>query len=314
MLVTNQDGLAAAEGGAGRLVAAWLSGKSRATIASYSADLQDFAAFVGAADVNEAARRLLGRGYAEANSLAFDYRAHLLERKVAPATVNRHLASLKSLTKVARMLGAIPWVLEVPSLRSQSYRDTRGPGRDGFLSLMAKLRERKDPKGLRDSALLRLMYERGLRVGEALGLDVADVDWTRSRLFVVGKGRSQKEPITIAATTLMAVRLWVEARGDEPGALFTRFRGPKHGNGRLTRQGAYAVVRQLGESVGVRARPHGLRHSAITAALDAGLDVRSVQRFSRHKSLQTVITYDDNRRDLGGDVARAIAEPEPEAA
>ena len=56
-------------------------------------------------------------------------------------------------------------------------------------------------------------------------------------------------------------------------------------------------------------RPHGLRHASITAALDiTGGDVRAVQRFSRHRNLTTLTVYDDNRLDLGGKVARLVAE------
>jgi len=68
-------------------------------------------------------------------------------------------------------------------------------------------------------------------------------------------------------------------------------------------------VRRLGAAAGVRARPHGLRHAAITAALDAtGGDVRAVQKFSRHRDVRVLQRYDDNRRDLAGGVARRVAE------
>jgi integrase/recombinase XerC len=101
---------------------------------------------------------------------------------------------------------------------------------------------------------------------------------------------------------------WVEARGPAPGPLVTALDRASRGR-RLSGTGLYLVIRRLGERAGLRARPHGLRHAAITAALDlTGGDVRKVQRFSRHKNLQTVLRYDDNRQDLGGDVARRLAE------
>jgi integrase/recombinase XerC len=77
----------------------------------------------------------------------------------------------------------------------------------------------------------------------------------------------------------------------------------------LSDAAVYALVRGLGEQAGVRARPHGLRHAAITEALDrTNGDVRAVQRFSRHRKLDTLLIYDDARRDLAGDVARRVAE------
>ena len=82
-----------------------------------------------------------------------------------------------------------------------------------------------------------------------------------------------------------------------------------HRGQRLSGMGLYLVVRQLGERAGIRVRPHGLRHAAITRALDlTGGDLRSVQRFSRHKDVRLLQRYDDNRQDLGGAVARWLAE------
>lgn len=76
----------------------------------------------------------------------------------------------------------------------------------------------------------------------------------------------------------------------------------------MTGDGVYLVIRQIGEKAGVHVRPHGLRHSGITAGLDAtNGNVRAGQKFSRHKDVKTVMRYDDNREDLGGSVARAVA-------
>lgn len=68
------------------------------------------------------------------------------------------------------------------------------------------------------------------------------------------------------------------------------------------------MVTRLGERVGVTARPHGIRHAAITLVLDRnGGDVRAAQRFSRHLDVRTLMVYDDNRQDLGGKMARMVA-------
>lgn len=68
------------------------------------------------------------------------------------------------------------------------------------------------------------------------------------------------------------------------------------------------MIRELGEKAGLRARPHGLRHAAITEALEAtGGDVRRVQRFSRHKDVRVLLVYDDQRKDLAGEVSRLVA-------
>ena len=68
-------------------------------------------------------------------------------------------------------------------------------------------------------------------------------------------------------------------------------------------------MKKLGGEVGIKTTAHGLRHAAITTGLDlSGGDVRAVQRFSRHRNLATLMIYDDNRQDLGGKVARLVAD------
>ena len=74
-----------------------------------------------------------------------------------------------------------------------------------------------------------------------------------------------------------------------------------------TGQSVYAIVRRLGDAAGIRARPHGLRHSAVTRLLDLGVDLRRVARFSRHCKLETLVKYDDNRQDLAGEMAATLA-------
>jgi integrase/recombinase XerC len=127
---------------------------------------------------------------------------------------------------------------------------------------------------------------------------------------VLGKGKAQKVKLTLPGPTRAALeaRLAVRPGPPEPTApLFTSLDRARKGDGRLTGGAVYALVRRLGEGAGVRARPHMLRHASITAALDAGIDVRQVRRFSRHAKLDTLLAYDDNRADLAGDVARRVA-------
>src|SRR5439155_20364927 len=124
-------------------------------IRAYRQDLADFARFAGATTPAEAAQRLLGEGAGPANELAWRYQAELRRRGRAAATVNRRLAALRSLIKLARTLGLVGWSLEVEGLKSEPYRDTRGPGTAGFRRLLEQLASRSDAKGVRDSALLR---------------------------------------------------------------------------------------------------------------------------------------------------------------
>jgi integrase/recombinase XerC len=291
-----------------RLVEAFLSGRNHRTRAAYGRDLADFAAFLGAGSPEEAARALLAGGPGTANETALTYRAHLQGRGLSPATVNRRLAAVRSLVKLARVLGLVTWTLEIPGLKSCAYRDTRGPGREGFLRMLAQLEDRTDAKALRDRAILRLGYDLALRRGEVAGLDVADVDLEAGTVAVLGKGKTQKELLTLPAPTREALAAWLTTRGTAPGPLFLNF-DRAHKGVRLTGTSINRVVKALGLAVGLDVHAHGLRHAGITRALDlSGGDVRSAARFSRHARLETLQVYDDAREDLGGRLARLVAD------
>ena len=163
------------------------------------------------------------------------------------------------------------------------------------------------PKGLRDVALLRLLHDLGLRRGEAVRLDVEDVDLPGNRIFLLSRGRSWKEPVTLPEPTRAALAAWLEACGSEPGPLFVNFDRAGKGQ-RLTGAAVYHIVGWLGAKAGLTVRPHGLRHLAITTALDrTNGDMRAVATFSRHQDLRTLSRYRDNRPDLAGKVASLVA-------
>ncbi|PWC89854.1 hypothetical protein TSH100_04070 [Azospirillum sp. TSH100] len=292
-----------------RLLDAFLAGRSPRTQAAYQRDVQDFAAFVGVADPEEAARRLIATAHGDANGLALAYRAHMVTRKLAPATINRRLSALRSLVQLANVLGLVGWQLDVDNVRAELYRDTRGPGRDAVKAMTSAATSRGGMKGLRDAAILRLLHDLGLRRGEVVGLDLEDLDIVAGTLAVLGKGRTQKELVTVPAPTMAALQAWVERRGSAPGPLFRSLDPAGKGDGRLTGTAVYQLVRALGADIGVTARPHGLRHTAITTVLDrSGGNIRAAQKFSRHKDVRVLQRYDDAREDLGGQMATLIAE------
>jgi integrase/recombinase XerC len=274
------------------LLAAFLAGRTETTLRAYAADLKDFAGFLGFADPVLAVQQLLSTGPGQANSLVLGYKADLLNRKLKAATVNRRLAALRSVVKMARTLGMIAWALEVSGLRSQPYRDTRGPGRDGFRKLLGAVKEQKPIKAARDVAILHLLYDLALRRGEVVALDIMDVDLAAGRVAVMGKGRTEKEFLTLPEPTSASLSAWMEFRGDCPGAFFINFDHAGKGNS-LTGKSVGRLVERLGKQVGITARAHGLRHAAITEALTiTGGDVRRVQKFSRHLDSQTVLRRD----------------------
>lgn len=292
---------------ASRLVEVFLSGKSERTLRAYRADLADFAVFLGVKDAQAAAAALLSRGHGAANELALSWRGALLGRGLTPATVNRRLAAVRSLVKLARTLGMVPWSLELAGVPSVKYRETKGPGRMGFRSVLDLAEADTTAKGLRDRVVLRLLWDLALRREEVVSLNVDNVDLCAGTVSILGKGRRERETLTLPASTLAAIRAWLAVRGAAPGPLVVNM--DRHTKGeRLTGAGLYYLVQTLGRRVGLTIRPHGVRHAAITEALErTGGNVRAVQRFSRHRDLRTLTTYDDNRADLAGDVAALVA-------
>lgn len=305
----------ASPGGSGGIIEAWLGGRNPRTLAAYRKDMEDFGRFMGLRSGGEAVELLLGLSQGEANGRVLAYRNAMQGRGLSGSTVGRRLASLRSLVKLARMLGRVSWSLDIASPKSERLRDTSGPGLGGWRLMLEEARKRAlggDPLGLRDLALVRLLHDLGLRRGEAASLRVKDYDSETGRLDVLGKGRSQTEPLTVPGPAKRDLEAWLELRGKESGPLFVRL-DPATG-GRLEGLSGEAIRRivlRLGRAAGLKkvVRPHGLRHQAITQVLDRnGGDIRAAARFSRHRDINTLARYDDNRQDLGGEMAKLISE------
>jgi integrase/recombinase XerC len=285
-----------------------LLGLKPATRKAYGEDLAGFAGWLGAPGVAAAAAQLVALPHGEANALAFEYRSELLKRGLAPSTVNRHMAALKFVTRMARLGGQIAWELEVPSMKVEAYRDTAGPGRNSVGQVVTDLLGKDDALSARNLAIIGLLYNQGLRRGEVAALDFEHLDQERGRLSILGKGRSGREWVTLARGTCTFLSGWLSLRGTSPGPLFWNLdRAAKRG--RLSSTSIYRTIRGYGLG-----RPHGLRHSAITEALEAtNGNLREVMMFSRHKDPKVLMKYDDNRKDVAGDIAARIDLSRPQA-
>ena len=296
------------------LLDAFLSDKSPKTIEAYRRDLEDFQRFLQADDMNDAIRLFFADGLHAANHVALQYKTHLVDdKKLQPTTVNRKLAALRSLTDMAYTLGLITWKVRVKNQKvSSSLRDTRGPGKTGIDKLREEVSKRTDPKGLRDSAILHVLYDLALRRAEVVPLDLADVDLEAGTLRILGKGRLQKENLTLPTRTRRMLVEWIAVRGAWAGPLFVNFHhDPTVRGKRLSATSLYRVIRELGAQTGQKVRPHGLRHTAISEAVRkvqaVGMDVTKVLQFSRHKDLKTLQVYIDQVEDAQGKIAELVA-------
>ncbi len=216
--------------------------------------------------------------------------------RFAPASIARALAAVRSFHRFCAEEGLLD---SDPSDDVSSPRVPQGIPKALSEAEVERLLDAvpgEGPRPQRDRAILETLYGGGLRISELVGLDLGDLDLHSGLLRVLGKG-SKERVVPVgrkAGATLRGVPRRRSARA-RPGprrvdrsALFLNARG-----GRLTRQGAWLIVRGAGDRAGLRGRlyPHVLRHSCATHMLDHGADIRVVQELLGHASLSTTQVY-----------------------
>ena len=197
-------------------------------------------------------------------------------RKLAPATVARKLAAIRSFLRFTLGPTRVPDASLAPR-RARRLPDT--PKRAEVEAALDAL-EGDGPLALRNRALVELVYSAGLRSAEAVGLDLADVDFDREQVHVRGKGGKERVVPLGEEAGLLVARYLHEARphlarGAE-SALFISARGRRLDTSTLRR---------------VFAHPHRLRHAFATHLLEGGADLRTIQDLLGHSSLSTTQLY-----------------------
>jgi integrase/recombinase XerC len=275
--------------------------RSPNTRAAYQKDLNDFfKQTTGKLPTPDRVLEFLHLERGQAVSVVLKYKAALIDRGLSEATVNRRLAAIRALAAKGRALGIASFTLEdVKGEKVQKYRDTTGIDSETFKRVLAWC-DRTTLAGKRDYALLRLLWGNALRRNEVSQLNIGDFDPDSKTLRILGKGRgTQCEVIDLGDGTVEAIAQWLSICGTKrPDApLFTALDFHNRGH-RLTGDGIRRIVVRLCDKAGIKKQmsPHRIRHSAITAALDAtDGNVRKVQKLSRHRQLDTLMIYDDNR-------------------
>jgi integrase/recombinase XerC len=265
------------------------------TVRAYRSDLDRFAGFW---------ERDFGEGSASKTALDLvdtlavrSYLASLHRARLASRSLARHLSTLRSFFRWACREGHLEKnparLLPAPRLprtlpRAMTLRDTE--------RLLAADEEAAFPE--RDRALFELLYATGLRVSEAAGLDLEDMDFASRLLRVVGKGNKERiAPFGEAAGEALAAYLpaRAERRKDHRAAekddgepLFVNARG-----GRLTTRSMARLLKKRLRAAGLPTEisPHALRHSFATHLLEAGADLRAIQELLGHASLSTTQKY-----------------------
>jgi integrase/recombinase XerC len=256
-------------------------GASPHTLRAYQRELSALADHL-----EERQRRLLDAGLDDLRRFLAPERG---APRVAPATLARRIAALRSFYS---------WCVErelLPLSPATRLRPPRVPRRaPRFLDVdeAARVVERPSQSGrlgLRNRALLELLYGAGLRVGEAVALNRDDLDLERQLVHVrAGKGdRDRVVPFGPPCADALAV--WLAERGTprEGEAVFLNNRG-----GRLSSRSAWRIARDAGAMNGIAdVHPHALRHSCATHLMGAGADLRAIQEQLGHASLSTTQKY-----------------------
>lgn len=260
-------------------------GVSPHTLRAYLGDLADLCAYASDVGVTDPA------GLDVSLLRAWLARQHALGR--ARATLARRTAAVRAFTHHLHRRGLLEsdpgLLLGTPKKR----RDLPGVLTQDDAARLLDTLDAEGPMGLRDLAVLEVLYGTGVRVSELCGLDVDDLDTGRRTIRVLGKGNRERT-VPMGEPAVRAVDDWLRAgrpavaTEDSGPALFLGARG-----GRLHPTSARRIVHSRISDAGTMPdlSPHGLRHTAATHLLEGGADLRSVQEILGHASLQTTQLY-----------------------
>ena len=260
-------------------------GLSANTVAAYQRDLAKFNVF--------AQKRKLALEAVTRDDLV-DFLAGLYREKLESRTVARHLVTLRNFFRFAQIQEIIT---TDPSLNLESPKIRRTL--PGYLRLeeVERLLAQPDAKtaaGLRDRAMLEVLYSTGLRVSELTGLRVTDLDSKVGCIRCIGKGDKERivpagrKALSMVEKYLRDARPELLGKGVSSPALFVNRRGHS-----LSRVGVWKILSAYGRRAGLRVAltPHMLRHSFATHLLERGADLRSVQLMLGHADISTTQIY-----------------------
>ncbi len=264
----------------------WERNLSPATLKAYRRETLGFVEFA-ASDLD------VGSPEHTSGPVVRAYLAHLHSKKLAPRSIARALACLRTFFRflVAEgVLQASP-ADAVPHPRG-TQRIPEVADRYAIEALLEAFPE--TPAGRRDRAIVELLYAAGLRVGELVSLDLDDVHIRERTLRVRGKGRKERlvpfgRPAAQALETYYPERArWRAKTRDDDEPLFVNQRGGRLSD-RSVRRLLSAAVRRSADLVHMH--PHALRHAFATHLLEAGMDLRAIQELLGHSSLATTQIY-----------------------
>ncbi len=256
------------------------------TIAAYRNDLAQLLDFLTSGNVSSWS--------AVSRTHILDYLMYLKTREYVPSTIGRKVAAVKSFFHFLVADGVLqdnPTVaVDAPPVNKRLPHPL---SLEEMARLLAQPARSQTPKGLRDRALLELMYATGLRAGEVIALKVDAVDLEAGTVRCLGKGNKERI-LPLYERAREALRDYLEKgrtrllQGRNEQALFVNRQGRP-----LTRQGLWLLIKEYAEAAGITGEvtPHTLRHSFATHLLDGGAGLREVQQLLGHANISTTQIY-----------------------
>jgi integrase/recombinase XerC len=261
---------------------------SKNTVSSYQIDLLDFKEFI--TNTKESSPSSIG----EIDHLTIrSYLGGLQDRNLSRNTVLRKLSSLRSFFKYLCRLGYCD--IDPTSALASPKIQRKLPD---FLELseieaLLSVPDTKNIIGIRDQAIIELLYSTGMRVSELLQLNLSDFDLHNAIVKVKGKGKKERI-LPIGRTAITALNSYLSGRGELSSnyanqAVFLSERGNRIPDSKSIRR----RIEKYAQTAGIKKKitPHTLRHSFATHLLNAGADLRSVQELLGHSSLSTTQIY-----------------------
>jgi site-specific recombinase XerD len=213
-------------------------------------------------------------------------------------TQNYHLIALRSFLKylLKRDIPVVaPEKIDLPKAESHSIKFLEREHIDRLLNMP----QISTKEGLRDKAILEVLFSTGLRVSELVGLNRDAINFERREFGVIGKGRRARV-VFLSESAVEWSKRYLDSREDDAPALFIRYAGKKpepgenpHEAMRLTSRSVQRLVEKYVKKakLPIKITPHGLRHSFATDLLGGGADLRAIQEMLGHKNVSTTQIY-----------------------
>lgn len=259
-------------------------GLSVNTLASYRCDLTSFASFL----LKNKKKHLPSADKQD----IFEYLVHLQELQRTPATIARQLAAIKAFYRFRLLEGLQEFNpaqdLEPPKLGRRLPKVLTKKEVEKLLEAPNLSR----PDGIRDKAMLEVLYGTGLRVSELTSLDLEDISCSSGYVRCIGKGDKERIVPLGSIGVFFVEKYLFHARSlfikHPTNAVFLNQRGE-----RLTRQGCWKIIKKYVQAAGIKSEvtPHTLRHTFATHLLQNGADLRSVQEMLGHSDISTTQIY-----------------------